>query len=305
MPSINRDNIQDAEKLIEIFIPEDAARKQLLAFLADEINYAHSLNPGNWNLNLDKNGYFLRFNIGHEYCIQITSKSLLILCLKDDLKRSISDKDIELEFLGYYRKRKVISRNLEDIPDCLAKVPNSVGCIIHDYERIKSHLSFLKSPNRSFIKYAIVHTIMLPVMKQANSIGSIEYLEKFLNKKLPRPLYTFTRDAIEKYEEAQIKKAKKLTNSELEEIIKKVSVLQKSVVQITQYHRNIYVLEYAKRKANGICQDCQKMAPFKNKKTGEPYLEIHHIVPLSKGGKDCIDNVIALCPNCHRKRHYG
>ncbi|NWH06858.1 HNH endonuclease [Desulfobacter latus] len=24
-----------------------------------------------------------------------------------------------------------------------------------------------------------------------------------------------------------------------------------------------------------------------------------------KGGKDTIENTIAICPNCHRKRHYG
>jgi 5-methylcytosine-specific restriction protein A len=26
---------------------------------------------------------------------------------------------------------------------------------------------------------------------------------------------------------------------------------------------------------------------------------------LRDGGSDTINNVIALCPNCHRKRHYG
>lgn len=29
----------------------------------------------------------------------------------------------------------------------------------------------------------------------------------------------------------------------------------------------------------------------------------HHIVPTSKGGKDTLDNVVILCPNCHRKVH--
>ncbi|MFU8787539.1 MAG: HNH endonuclease [Methylobacter sp.] len=34
-------------------------------------------------------------------------------------------------------------------------------------------------------------------------------------------------------------------------------------------------------------------------------MEVHHIVPLSQGGEDTIEYVVALCPNCHRKRHYG
>jgi 5-methylcytosine-specific restriction protein A len=62
------------------------------------------------------------------------------------------------------------------------------------------------------------------------------------------------------------------------------------------------VSEYAKRRADGICQLCNLPAPFKNR-NGDPYLEIHHIVPLAEGGQDIIENVAALCPNCHRKMH--
>jgi 5-methylcytosine-specific restriction enzyme A len=62
------------------------------------------------------------------------------------------------------------------------------------------------------------------------------------------------------------------------------------------------VADYAKRKAGGICQLCRKPAPFKNR-DGEPYLETHHIIPLADGGQDSIENVVALCPNCHRKMH--
>lgn len=68
------------------------------------------------------------------------------------------------------------------------------------------------------------------------------------------------------------------------------------------YSRDPYVAEYAKRMANGTCQLCLREAPFKDKK-GNPYLESHHIVWLSQGGSDTIDNTIALCPNCHRKMH--
>ena len=36
---------------------------------------------------------------------------------------------------------------------------------------------------------------------------------------------------------------------------------------------------------------------------GKPYLEAHHIIWLAKGGADEIENVVALCPNCHKKMH--
>ncbi|MDW1578888.1 PIN domain-containing protein [Vibrio sp. Vb2880] len=32
-------------------------------------------------------------------------------------------------------------------------------------------------------------------------------------------------------------------------------------------------------------------------------LEIHHVLPLSKGGSDSTDNMVLLCPNCHRTAH--
>ncbi len=66
--------------------------------------------------------------------------------------------------------------------------------------------------------------------------------------------------------------------------------------------RDAFVAEYAKRRANGICQLCGQKAPFYNKE-GKPYLESHHIEWISEGGSDTIENTVALCPNCHRKMH--
>lgn len=54
--------------------------------------------------------------------------------------------------------------------------------------------------------------------------------------------------------------------------------------------------------AGGICELCGNKAPF-HTKDGHPYLETHYILWLSKGGKPAIDNMVALCPNCHMKIH--
>lgn len=32
-------------------------------------------------------------------------------------------------------------------------------------------------------------------------------------------------------------------------------------------------------------------------------LEVHHILPVSKGGGDEQKNLITLCKKCHKKRH--
>ncbi|HHE3726254.1 TPA: HNH endonuclease, partial [Escherichia coli] len=56
---------------------------------------------------------------------------------------------------------------------------------------------------------------------------------------------------------------------------------------------------------SGTCSHLPKRdAPFL-KEDGTPFLEVHHIEWLSKGGEDSVENAIALCPNCHRQAHYG
>ena len=56
-------------------------------------------------------------------------------------------------------------------------------------------------------------------------------------------------------------------------------------------------------RAKGKCESCNSPAPFET--LDGPYLEGHHIEKLADGGADSVDNVIALCPNCHRKAHYS
>lgn len=51
--------------------------------------------------------------------------------------------------------------------------------------------------------------------------------------------------------------------------------------------------------ANGHCELCKSPAPF-NDEHGRPYLEIH-CLDLKYEGKTPEKNLIALCPNCHRK----
>lgn len=56
------------------------------------------------------------------------------------------------------------------------------------------------------------------------------------------------------------------------------------------------------KESNGKCELCGEQAPF-NYRDGTPYLESHFVQWLSEGGSPTIDNVVALCPNCHKKIH--
>ncbi len=68
----------------------------------------------------------------------------------------------------------------------------------------------------------------------------------------------------------------------------------------TYYYRDPNLAALVKKLANGVCDLCVLEAPFLNK-VGHPYLECHHIEPRAKGGPDILENVVALCPNCHKK----
>lgn len=69
--------------------------------------------------------------------------------------------------------------------------------------------------------------------------------------------------------------------------------------------RNPDVVAEALIRASGTCERCRKAAPFNRKSDGSPYLEVHHIKRLADGGEDTLENVQALCPNCHRELHHG
>lgn len=61
---------------------------------------------------------------------------------------------------------------------------------------------------------------------------------------------------------------------------------------------------YAKMRADGTCEFCRAKAPFVTE-NNEPFLEVHHIMQLAHDGINSPANVLALCPNCHRRAHYG
>lgn len=96
-----------------------------------------------------------------------------------------------------------------------------------------------------------------------------------------------------------------MTQSELEALLPTgENIPRKSQTTTTFFDRSPFVIAATLRRADGVCEDCKSCAPFISKATGEPYLEVHHVKHLADQGSDSTDNTLALCPNCHRKRHY-
>ncbi len=77
-------------------------------------------------------------------------------------------------------------------------------------------------------------------------------------------------------------------------------------VTVEKLERLAWIVKRVRDLADGKCELCLKPAPFNSKRAGQPpYLEVHHVVPLSSGGPDTICNAVALCPNCHARCHHS
>ena len=72
---------------------------------------------------------------------------------------------------------------------------------------------------------------------------------------------------------------------------------------IWRFVRDPNVRDWVLSSARGICEGCEKPAPFES--VAGPFLEVHHLRRLADGGADTVTNAVALCPNCHRRFHYS
>ncbi len=164
---------------------------------------------------------------------------------------------------------------------------------------------------------SVLHEIIDDAEREVFHAGWVQKTEFFLHiYELESFLERLSGEKSEHDETFAIRKTEALSDEEIKKhadsldmySLKVIAANQSTVkpkeatVSIKQIQRNVYIAEYARRRAGGICQLCGNKAPF-NRADGEPYLESHHIVWLSEGGADSIDNTVALCPNCHRKMH--
>lgn len=68
-------------------------------------------------------------------------------------------------------------------------------------------------------------------------------------------------------------------------------------------NRSSSVREAVLTRSEGRCELCGQEGFATS--AGSKYLETHHVVPLAEKGPDVEWNVVALCPNDHRRAHHG
>ena len=83
---------------------------------------------------------------------------------------------------------------------------------------------------------------------------------------------------------------------------------KKSNSSSSRWSRNASISHYALRSANYECENSKTHITFVSKKSGHQFVEAHHLIPMEYQGEfDCSidvpENIISLCPNCHRAFH--
>ncbi len=128
----------------------------------------------------------------------------------------------------------------------------------------------------------------------------LKKLRIFNNKTLEKKTVIF--GEMEKNVEKSLNDSSKIRKKRLKGAEKKPRVVNATS---RCYIRNADVIAEVLIRANGICENCKKKAPFIRKSNNTPYLETHHVIFLSNNGDDTVENAIALCPNCHKMMHFG
>lgn len=89
-----------------------------------------------------------------------------------------------------------------------------------------------------------------------------------------------------------------------------IPVPKKRSIMFRARQRNLELVEYARWRANFKCEIDPEHHTFTSIASNQPYIEVHHLVPLSRQGDykfslDVAANVVALCPMCHKRMHHG
>lgn len=187
-------------------------------------------------------------------------------------------KSIKGKFKASYKENKVILEN-QEIPIYTFVRQNDKEDFIY-----KGIFKYLKDDYDKETKWFILKKDSIYDNQEMITYSK---LVENLNDKIEDSIHNYTDDERRKRLDIANKKPKRV------------------ITTVIAYERNADVVVEVLKRADGICEGCKMPAPFIRRKDGTPYLEVHHRKQLADGGEDSVDNAIALCPNCHRKEHFG
>lgn len=233
-----------------------------------------------------KYGNFLDGNVKHyPYCVgrklfnrygdtlEVISQDRNVLIVKNDYDNITSQMTIK-EFEGQSLKCKSIGKEFYNIDN-------------ERYRVIKVYF------NRDESK----KSRQCDVMFENNTVRQVDFCNAISNRIEARP----RRDGVRRLPPQDFSR-EPFKSLEREVKSREVSEVRRLERKTNNYKRDKIISDYVKMRSLGFCDLCGRFAPFLDKK-GNPYLESHHVVWVTRGGSDSIDNMVALCPECHKRVH--
>jgi|GEM_PF-1997952 len=285
------------ESVIYQLIPQKQMRELCLQMLWEVINYVNSHGRDKWGIYYEKNhirllmGFFIVFTIEKD-CVWLSldQNFLNSAPIEKQLLEKSNDWKWDDEFYPEYHKISALngyytpSENHAEMWKLIKKV----------------HFKFLDRVAKKYGQLRINS-------QKKHDPNFILYLRQVLGTFVPKPDYAIIDETIYYSEiNKQIKKSQKLSPAKRRDRLKNANKKPELITVVrTEFKRNPDVIVEVLERANGICEACGKPAPFHRASDGTPYLEVHHKKLLAEGGEDSVANAIGLCPNCHRKMHFG
>lgn len=232
----------------------------------------------------------------------------LVIVSRNIKREDIYDNKWEGDIFYYTGEGREGDQDIEKGQNRVLKNYKSNYVNLYLFESFKAGHYIYAGPVELSEKIEPFYILERDVDKEARSVIKFPIVLK--NKAYAPPLET-----IENNKEERSRKNKKEKN--IEDLLKKAkdaSELNKEEsnkigsskpfhrqVRINYYDRSKEIRDIVKYLANGRCTLCEEKAPFNVDNV--PFLHVHHIEYLAKGGSDTIDNCVAVCPNCHAKIH--
>lgn len=166
----------------------------------------------------------------------------------------------------------------------------------HNYELVKEYQDNLIKNYNNFTNYFKVDAFnhfLVSVYQGQELISDYLQIETFENG--------LEQNEIEQNEENDT------TSIEKENLYDKIIECEKDnseiiVINGKKYKRHNYLMVQIKKYRKFKCQFCSTKILKAN---GKYYIEACHIKPKAKGGEDSLNNILILCPNCHKLFDYG
>lgn len=215
-----------------------------------------------------------------------------------------------------YNKRMQIGNNLitydDDIPHFVIASYNTYDKIMYFVVELKEYIKN-KSNDRSYSSFWVDYSFIDYTYKKGYSIN---------RDSKGRIIIGIDNNRIKEFEDEDLIKRIFITENDYYDNAKKrIDKIKEKKVFIeneeTTYNpgiklkRNQLLKKEAFERENYTCELCGTNSTFKNK-SGEEYFEGHHLIMYNissqrkyKYSLDTSDNIICLCPTCHRKIHYG